>query len=205
MAATLTKRIPLSELQTDDRNPKAHDIPGTIQSMRRFGFVDPPAQDQRTGLLIAGHGRIAALRVMRERGDTPPDGIDPDGWKVPVYVGWASADDDEAGAALIALNRLTERGGWDSEALTALLSQVSAAAGDGLTGVGYNADDLEKLRGKLGVLGDADGRATEDQELRPFERTYFLIAAPIDQHGSVWDVLAALDDLEGVDVASSQG
>ena len=205
MAAALTKRIPLADLRGDDRNPKSHDTPGTIASLRRFGFLDPVVQDQRTGLLVAGHGRVAALRVMRERGDDPPGGIDLDGWKVPTYTGWQSEDDEEAGAALIALNRLTERGGWDTEALASLLTSVSASSRDGLAGVGYDDTDLDSLRSKLGMVGDDTERLAEEQDLRPFERTYFLIAAPIDQHGSVWDILGQLDEVEGVDVASSQG
>lgn len=204
MVQTLTKWVPLKDLKADDRNPKKHDIAGTIRSLKRFGFVDPVVQDQRTGLLIAGHGRVEALKVLKERGEDPPGGIDPDGgWKVPTFVGWSSTDDDEAGAALVALNRLTERGGWDSQALTELLTAVAGSA-DGLSGVGYDDDELDVLRAKLGTAPEETDRLLEEQELRPFERTYFLIAAPIDYHGTVWEILGQLDELEGVDVAASQ-
>lgn len=199
------RKVPLAELKGDDRNPKSHDLAGTISSLRRFGFVDPVVQDQRTKLLVAGHGRVAALRVMRERGEDPPGGIEPDGWKVPTYTGWSSDDDDEADAALVALNRLTEVGGWDVEQLVDLLTAVSKSAREGLAGVGYDGADLDNLRSKLGMIGDDTERLAEEQDLRPFDRTYFLVAAPLDQHGAVWEILNQLDNLEGVDVATSQG
>lgn len=193
------RMVPLDDLTGDDRNPKKHDLPGIMAAMRDLGFADPPTVDQRTGLLVGGHGRVEALRAMRENGEQPPEGIDPDGWKVPTFVGWASTDDDHAGRALVALNRLTERGGWDARRLSDLLERV------GTSGTGYGSEDVDRLRTKLGLVAADTDAVVEDQQLRQFDRTFFLIAAPIDRHGDVWDVLAALDGMEGVDVAASQG
>lgn len=145
--------LPLGTLVADEANPKSHDV-GTIHdSIGRFGYIEPIVLDGRTGFIVSGHGRTKTLRAMRERGDTPPEGVrsSADDWLVPVSVGWASRTDDDAHAALIALNRTTELGGWEDEALLNLLEELSAIDG-GLLGVGYGEDDIDELRDKLNDL-----------------------------------------------------
>ena len=110
------KWLPLSEIERWPRNPKKHDIPGIKDSLRRFGFIETPVRDERTGKLVAGHGRIEGLTSMRDAGEDPPGNIRvrPDGeWLVPVTCGLSFKDDLTAEAYIIASNRLTELGGWD--------------------------------------------------------------------------------------------
>lgn len=147
------RTVPLDEFTPHPENPKAHDLDAIITSIRRFGFADPVVVDQRTGLTVSGHGRIEALQVMRDRGDPAPDGVE--GWKVPTYTGWASADDDDARGMIVALNRLTETGGWDDQALAGLLDQL-ATVDNGLDGIGYVGDDLGELRDRLDALMPPD-------------------------------------------------
>lgn len=147
------RRIALDEIRGADSNVKTHDVELVAASIRRFGFADPPVVDQRTGELLAGHGRVEALRQIRDDGEDPPAGIN-DAWEIPVYVGWASADDDEADAARVALNRTTEAGGWDEPGLLTLLERLSDLD-DGLTGVGYDEAEVDSLRRRLDLL-DAD-------------------------------------------------
>ena len=95
----------LSDLTPADRNPKAHDLPSLVGSLRRHGWVAPAILDERTGKLIAGHGRREACIMIRQAGDPPPGGVfvDDDGdWLVPVLRGWASRTDAEAEAYVIA-------------------------------------------------------------------------------------------------------
>lgn len=156
--------LPLAELQADPRNPKAHDQATIDKSIGRFGMLDPIVQDQRTGHIISGHGRRKALAAMHERGETPPEGVklgDDGSWLVPVVTGWASRTDAEAGAALIALNRTTELGGWVDDALLDLLDDLDDTE-DGLAGVGYGEDDIEALRARLEELEDGDDGLDED-------------------------------------------
>lgn len=124
----------LDDVLVAARNPKLHADAAIRSSIERFGYVEPIVIDERTGRLVAGHGRLAQLRELRSKaGKTgrgrggPPDGVsvDADGaWYVPVVRGWKSADDAEAEAYLNASNRLVELGGWDAavlvESLTAL-------------------------------------------------------------------------------------
>lgn len=147
----MTRRIeylPLDDLTPDPRNPKRHDQ-GTIRSsIDRFGVADPIVRDDRTGYIISGHGRRESLLAMREAGQEPPDGVTVDDsgrWLVPVAVGWSSRSDNEAAAALIALNRSTQLGGWQDEALVDLLADL-AEVEDGLDGVGFTVDDLTDLQ-----------------------------------------------------------
>lgn len=147
-----TEYIPLDHLTPDPANPKAHDLTVIDESVGRFGMIDQIVRDDRTGYIISGHGRHEALRVMRDRGDNPPEGVRVDAgghWLVPVIVGWASRTDSEARAALIALNRTTELGGWVDDELLSLLDGLSAEGEHGLDGVGYGEDDIDALRQRL--------------------------------------------------------
>lgn len=142
-----TEYIPLEHLRPDPANPKAHNVDVIDASIGRFGIIDQIVRDDRTGYIISGHGRDETLRRMRDRGDNPPEGIRVDAsgnWLVPVIVGWASRTDAEARAALIALNRTTELGGWVDESLLDLLDNL-----DDYTGVGFSEDDTDDLRARL--------------------------------------------------------
>lgn len=139
--------VPLAELRADPRNPKAHDQETIDASIGRFGVLDLIVRDERTGYIVSGHGRQKALTGMEARGESAPEGVrvaEDGSWLVPVVVGWASRTDAEAGAALIALNRTTELGGWVDDALLDLLDDL-ADMEDGLVGVGFTEEDREAL------------------------------------------------------------
>lgn len=137
--------MPLAELQGDPRNPKSHDLDTIDKSIGRFGVVDAVVVDGRTGYIISGHGRVAALREMSERGEAPPEGITVEGgqWQIPVVTGWSSRTDMEARAALIALNRTTELGGWVDDELISLLDELEE--NDALEGVGFDPSEIEAM------------------------------------------------------------
>ena len=57
--------LDLEGLVRAPRNPKQHDL-GVLQaSLDRFGFVAPIILDERTGRLVAGHGRLDALEKLK--------------------------------------------------------------------------------------------------------------------------------------------
>lgn len=158
----LVATFPVDEIRPHPSNPKAHDLAGIIASIRRLGFAEPIVVDQRTGLNVSGHGRVEALEVLRRRhlaGETDeqgkpyevPTGIEvaeDGGWLAPVFTGWRSADDREAEAALVALNRIGERGGWHDAPLLAVLERLEDLDA-GLDGIGYDDRELDLLRAKL--------------------------------------------------------
>lgn len=136
--------IPLDELLPADRNPKRHNDVAIAASIGKFGYVEPMVLDERTGKLVAGHGRLDALRAARDHGDELPDGVR-EGWQVPVLRGWASRTDLEAEAYLAASNRLTEIGGWDQAELAAMLSDIAESDAELLRTIGYDDSDLTQL------------------------------------------------------------
>jgi ParB-like chromosome segregation protein Spo0J len=188
--------IPLWDLREDPRNPKAHDGEAMAASLRQFSLIDPVVIDGRTGYLISGHGRKAALLDLHTQGAPTPDGITiaPDGtWLVPAVTGWSSRTDAEARAALIALNRIGELGGWVDTALLDLLDELSAqdeSLGVGLTSAGFDETTLTGLRAKLDRLtppaervrleiedGDVEGSAGFAAEL-DFDEVTFAHRCP---------------------------
>jgi hypothetical protein len=176
-----TEYVPLDHLRADPANPKAHDTDAIDASIGRFGIIDQIVRDDRTGYIISGHGRDETLRRMRDRGDNPPEGVRIDAgghWLIPVIVGWASRTDAEARAALIALNRTTELGGWVDDALLDLLDDLIAEGDHGLTGVGFTEADRDALAAladriedkettrDLDALGEKYGEPSEEDTLR---------------------------------------
>jgi len=138
---------PISEIQKAVRNPKKHSIPEIRESIARFGFTEPVLLDERTGRLIAGHGRLETLLQMHAEGILPK-GIkqSPKGeWLVPVIHGWASKNDYEANAYLVASNRLVERGGWHTEDLAGLLNELRANIPASLVGIGFDEKELDAM------------------------------------------------------------
>jgi DNA modification methylase len=188
--------VDLDELEPDPRNPKLHADEIIRESMGRFGYIDPIVRDDRTGMILSGHGRRDALAILRDGGDRPPVGVKvEDGrWLVPVTTGWSSVSDEEAGAAIVALNRTVEAGGWNDAALEQLLLSL----GGDLAGTGYDDEDMDELRDKLDRLDPPD---PSDDEIPDVPET------PKTSLGDLWTVgphrilcgdssdLAALDRL----------
>lgn len=117
----------LNTIQPHPQNPKAHDVPAIVTSMRRFGFRGAIIIDEKTGLTNEGHGRVLALKQIRsEDPKNPPKHVKVvrGRWYVPAVRGQAFDSELEAQAFLIASNRLGELGGWDNEKLMELLGNL---------------------------------------------------------------------------------
>ncbi len=129
--------LPLSGLKPATRNPKSHHVETVLASMERFGYVAPMILDERSGRLVAGHGRLESLKRAKLAGHKPPDRIRAVGadWLVPVVRGVAFADDREAEAYLLADNQTTISGGWDDDELQEIIASLGAQ--DALGGTGF--------------------------------------------------------------------
>jgi len=156
--------LPLAELlhHRHPRNPKDHDLDDIERSFRRFGFTAPILICERTGLIAAGHGRLAALERRAGRHPEPPRGIrvneDVSDWLVPVVRGWASVDDDELIAYVVADNNLVQKGGWQLDPLATILTEL-ADLPDGLDGLGWDAADVDRIVAEAALVG---GRVSLD-------------------------------------------
>lgn len=138
--------MPLDDIHGNPRNVKGHAEAAIRRSIEHHGLAELPLLDERTGQLVAGHGRLDQLRAMQQAGVSPPEGIelDKDGrWLVPVIRGWSSRSDEDAAAYLVGSNRLTELGGWDDHGLAELLTELADA--QLLELAGYTSDDLDDL------------------------------------------------------------
>lgn len=170
---------PLSELERAPRNVKGHDLGVIHQSIDRFGYVQPILVNETTGRIVAGHGRLDTLAQRKEQGLDPPERVKvrADGeWLVPTIRGVAFADDHEAEAYLIADNRTVELGGWDEPALVEMLADLAEIPG-GLDGVGYDADDIDRM---IADLGGHRGKDDPDAAPPPPPDD------PVTQPGDLW-------------------
>jgi DNA modification methylase len=151
----------LADLRPAPRNPKLHDLESVGSSIGRFGYTAPIELDERTGRMVAGHGRRASLLAAKSAGQDPPDGVAraSDGeWLVPVLRGWSSRSDDEAEAYLLASNQTTIAGGWDDEAVGKMLADLRSRDVD-VTGLGFSDEDVSKLLDGAGTDPGGDGGA----------------------------------------------
>jgi hypothetical protein len=139
--------VPLDEVKKWDRNPRQHDDAAIERSIKRYGFVNPPILDEKTGKLVAGHGRTAALESLQAAGEPPPDRIQVGSggrWLVPVVRGIAFNSASEAESYLVADNRLSELGDWDHDALRDILSDLTTE-GLELDAIGWSQGQIDKL------------------------------------------------------------
>lgn len=178
--------MPLEQLIRAPRNPKQHDL-GTIHdSLTRFGFINPTLIDERTGKLVAGHGRLDTLQRLKAMGKNPPARvIEQNGsWLIPVIRGISFENDQEAEAYLLADNQLTMIGGWDEEELAQTLSDLAAQGEHMLQGIGWDADDLDEMLKKLGK----DLENTPEIEEEPLDPADELLQKYQVKQGDLWQV-----------------
>lgn len=156
--------LALDALQAYPRNPKLHDLGAIRLSIDEFGFIDRIVINETTGNLIAGHGRLLVLAQMYQQGDAAPDGIEivevetDEGaiskWALPVDFVRVPASKEAA--AVIALNRTTELGGWNEQLLLDLLNEIQNDAPDLLYATGYDSDDLDEMLKNSNPLHDGN-------------------------------------------------
>lgn len=188
--------VPLAEIREAARNPKAHADAELQQSIDRFGYVEPMVWDERTGRLVAGHGRLSALRVAKEAGQAAPKGIRKKGaeWLVPVLRGWASRSDMEADAYLLASNQLTIAGGWDELELATLLKELES--GGAIEGLGFNDAQIAQILTALETAAPLE-RGAEWDGLTDFENepdgSRFRITVHFTSEENLRDFFAKLE------------
>lgn len=202
--------MPLSEIVPAARNPKRHDTDGIRASVDHFGLAEVPLIDERTGRLVAGHGRLADLQARHDDGQGPPDGVtvnDDGDWLVPVIRGWRSRSDADAEAYLVASNQLTAKAGWDNQGLAELLADLQKVDAELAALTGFSDGELDDLL-KASLVPDLDDfagdlREPSESDGWPVVRLkvpHHLAAAwesHLDTHGG--DVPAAFGKLLDVD------
>ncbi len=136
----------ITEIKEADINVKDHDLGAIHESMNRFGFTSPLLLNEKTGQLVAGHGRLQALLQKKQLKEEAPANIkvdDNDDWYVPVIRGVSFKNEQEAQAYLIADNRLTELGGWNNDELVKELEKLAEESS--LDGTGFDLSNMQEL------------------------------------------------------------
>ena len=145
----------LSEIREAAGNSKRHppeQVQAIADSIQAFGFRNP-VQVTRDGVLIAGHGRVAAARKL---------GLE----EVPAIV--YDLDEAQVKALRIADNRTAEMSHWDVPVLAEEL--VSLRDGDfDISAVGFSDEQLDELM--AASLEDGTDPVEPDPEARTVSRT----------------------------------
>ncbi len=160
------KYLPLSEVAENASNARTHDrrqLRQIASSIREFGFTNPLLVDD-DHVLVAGHGRLAAARLV---------GLE----AVPVIV-IAGLSDTRKRALMLADNKIALNAGWNVDLLASELHALSSIEIDfDVEITGFNAAEIDL------VIEDAEGGSTEQAETVPlpeFDRP------PITRLGDLW-------------------
>jgi hypothetical protein len=137
---TTIEQVPLNRLKLHPRNVNQGDFGAIQSSMVENGFFGTIVANKRTGHILAGNHRFAVAKSLHYD-------------KVPVA--WVDVDDEQELRILIADNRTTRLGMDDEAKLAELLSEL-ANTPSGLTGTGYDGDDLDELIGRVTGNWDTD-------------------------------------------------
>lgn len=140
------RTIPLGKAKKMPGNPRGtHRTAALCASIRRYGFGQPVTVNETTGHVIAGNGRIAALRKMHRDGEPPPAGIEARGkvWHVPAYFGkWSTAAEAEAALALNGGADGSLEGELDAATVADILEQADQAAREALGLSDHQAEQI---------------------------------------------------------------
>lgn len=137
----------LDDIREADRNAKLHDLDELGVAVDALGFTTELKVDERIGKLVRGHGRLAYLRRLRDRGAKAPEGIREldDDWAAPVVRGWASRSPEHGEAVQIADNAVGLGAGFNPEALAEQLDDIHSGAPELLRATTHTVDDLERM------------------------------------------------------------
>jgi hypothetical protein len=139
--------VPLKDVVRWPKNPRKHAETVIASSIRRFGFVRPLLRDDRTGVLVAGHGRLDVLLAMKAAGENPPAHVrasESGDWLVPVLCGISWKSDADAGQCALAVNQLVKAGGYDDELLGDVFRELQDSGAD-LSDTGFSSARIKEL------------------------------------------------------------
>lgn len=153
----------IESLHAAPRNARTHSkkqLRQIAESISAFGFTNPVLIDAK-GEVIAGHGRLAAARIL---------GL----MEVPTLcIDWLS--EDQKRAYVIADNRLAEKAGWDRTLLAIELGELMELDVD-VTLTGFDMREVE-------LILDAGSEARDEHEVpEP------AFGGPVCQMGDLWQL-----------------
>lgn len=145
---------PIAKLKEHPLNPNQGDVGAISESLDEHGFYGAVIAQKSTGYILAGNHRFRTANAKNAK-------------TLPTF--WVKCDDDEAKRILAVDNRTTHLASFDEAKLVELLASA-AEHPRGLSGTGYDGDDLDSLVHAVGkplVIPDAPtgaGYAETDEE-----------------------------------------
>lgn len=139
--------VALERLTPHPANPNQGDTGLLCEVLDANGFAGAVLAQKSTGILIDGETRLNAAKSTGLK-------------TLPVI--WCDVDDDTRDRLLAEYNETARRGTNDERKLLALLTGLSGTP-LGLTGTGFDGDDVDRLRAQLHaplVINDAPTGAT---------------------------------------------
>lgn len=118
--------VAVGKLAPHPQNPRRGDVDLIGALIQENGFFGAVVAQRSTGHILAGNHRYLAFQAQ--------------GAEVIPTI-WVDVDDERALKILLSDNRASDIGGYDSEALAALLSSL----GGEFEGTGYDTESLDKL------------------------------------------------------------
>jgi len=166
----MMKWLSVDALKPNARNARTHSkkqIRQIADSIAAFGFLVPILIDER-GLVIAGHGRYAAAKLL---------GLA----QVPV-IEVQGLSEAKRRALALADNRIAEGAGWDREILAAELpelAEILLVEGLDVSITGFSAIEIDQL------AVDFEEDASDPHDAMDPE---WLTAAPVSKPGDLWEL-----------------
>ena len=160
---------PAADLRHNPRNARTHSarqIAQIADSIRAFGFVNPILIDE-DGLVLAGHGRLAAAKRLGML-DVPT-----------LSIGGMS--DAQKRAYVLADNRLAQKAGWDINILAIELGELAILLPK--LELDFSVEITGFAAGEIEVIGHdraRDNAANEDAQPKPIRRP------PVSKMGDLW-------------------
>jgi len=140
-----TEYISIEKLKAWDKNPRLHNLDSIAESIKEFGFRDPISINENNSEIEEGHGRLNALKKLKQDGAEPPEFIIKQNgtWLVPIQ----RFNDSELNQKRYSLahNRTQELGEYDEPLLLENLVDLK----DDLFATGYTNEDIDLLNEKL--------------------------------------------------------
>lgn len=155
----------IAELKPNPRNARTHpkkQIKQIALSIKRFGFTSPVLIAD--GLILAGHGRIEAAKLLHLK-------------SVPV-VDLSDLNSDEQRAYMLADNKLALNAGWDSEILAVELQALLDVNFD-MEPIGFSISEID-------IALDRALDSNPEGEREPEDKLPEVTGNPVTRHGDIW-------------------
>ena len=159
---------PVEALKPHSRNARTHSpkqIAQIAASIETFGFNNPVLVD-KTGTIIAGHGRVAAAKQL--------------GMTSVPCVQIEHLSDAQIRAYVIADNRLAELAGWDTDILAIELQGLSDLELDfGVTVTGWSMPEIDVL---------IEGLEAKPKKTDPADAVPEVAGPVVTRAGDIWQI-----------------